>query len=180
MILSMPVYSIYLLNKKKMNNETVESSEEQDKQEESNFYKVQNIGTPLHNMDFIEIPEGKIYLVATEGNGTGKRPVFVGDPVKNNELPKIKEGLSKLIEDLQAEYRAKNPLEKVEEEYHGEPISYISLEARAILNELAPELIKFISDKLKASEEYMKSKNEDIVIENPPKTPPKKTKTTKK
>lgn len=46
----------------------------QENTQESNLYKREKLSKEL---DVIEIPEGKIYLVDCGGNGTGKRPLFI-------------------------------------------------------------------------------------------------------
>lgn len=72
--IGVPIFSLYKLIKK-MNKD--------------NLYQRQKINKDVH---IIEIPEGKIYLIDCEGNGTGKRPIFIQKmdlELLSNEIKKI-------------------------------------------------------------------------------------------
>jgi len=63
------------------------------------LYEFEKVGK---NVEVMNIPEGKIYMIDTEGNGSGKRPIFVSkkenadfEGMINKVLEALKQLLSK-------------------------------------------------------------------------------------
>lgn len=136
------------------------------------------------------VPGGKIYMIETDGNGTGKRPLHVPNEfniegMADKFLPEVEKFFIEARK-IFDKHREANSIKEDKEELEVDdiskepiPLQAIAYRSRAFLDRLKPELIAFISEKLK--EDDLKYEDEDpIETPEPPKTKTTTKKTTKK